>query len=72
MRTKVNWKLLAVRIPVEVNRALKVRAAAVVVEGLVRQYLVGERKAEAGRLADWHKKHGLDSVAVTVARRRRI
>jgi len=42
----VVWKALTVRVPAEVHRALKVRAAeegrsvAVIVEGLVRDYLV--------------------------------
>ena len=50
-KPKVNWKLLTVRVPVEVHRALKVRAAdegrsiAVIIEGLVRQWLVGGKKA---------------------------
>ena len=41
----VEWKQLTVRVPVEVHRALKVRAAeegrslAVIIEGLVRGYL---------------------------------
>ena len=44
---KVIWKQLTIRVPVEVHRALKVRAAeegrslAVIIEGLVREYLVG-------------------------------
>ena len=48
---KVIWKQLTIRVPVEVHRALKVRAAeegrslAVIIEGLVREYLVGEKKA---------------------------
>ena len=48
---KVIWKQLTVRVPVEVHRALKVRAAeegrslAVIIEGLVREYLVGGKKA---------------------------
>ena len=42
---KVIWKQLTIRVPVEVHRALKVRAAeegrslAVIIEGLVRGYL---------------------------------
>ena len=48
---KVIWKQLTIRVPVEVHRALKVRAAeegrslAVIIEGLVREYLVGGKKA---------------------------
>lgn len=49
-RTKTaDWKQLVVRIPPDVHHALKVRAAeegrsiAVLVEGLVRGYLVGKR-----------------------------
>jgi len=44
---KVIWKQLTIRVPVEVHRALKVRAAeegrsqAVIIEGLVRGYLAG-------------------------------
>jgi len=47
----VEWKQLTIRVPVEVHRALKVRAAeegrslAVIIEGLVREYLVGGKKA---------------------------
>lgn len=47
-RVKVGaWKQLVARVPPEVHRALRIRAAeegrscAVIVEGLVRQYLVG-------------------------------
>ena len=46
-KPKDNMKQLVVRIPEEVHRALKIRAAeegktvAVIVEGLIRQYLVG-------------------------------
>ena len=49
-KSKVIWKQLTVRVPVEVHRALKVRAAedgqsvAVIIEGLVREYLVLKRK----------------------------
>jgi len=48
---KVIWKQLTIRVPVEVHRALKVRAAedgktiAIIVEGLIRQYLVGGKRA---------------------------
>jgi len=49
-KPKDNMKQLVARVPEEVHRALKVRAAedgksvAVVVEGLIREYLVkGER-----------------------------
>ena len=44
---KPAWKMMTVRVPPEVHRALKIRAAeegktvAVIVEGLIRQYLVG-------------------------------
>ena len=44
------WKQITVRVPPEVHRALKIRAAeegrscAVIVEGLVRQYLVGGKR----------------------------
>jgi predicted HicB family RNase H-like nuclease len=47
----LTWKQLTVRVPPEVHRALRVRAAeegrscAVIVEGLVRQYLVGGKPA---------------------------
>jgi predicted HicB family RNase H-like nuclease len=46
----VEWKQLTIRVPVEVHRALKVRAAeegrslAVIIEGMVREYLVGGKK----------------------------
>lgn len=42
-----DWKQLTVRVPPEVHRALRIRAAeegrscAVIVEGLIRQYLLG-------------------------------
>ena len=45
------WKQLTVRVPPEVHRALRIRAAeegrscAVIVEGLVRRYLVGGKTA---------------------------
>ena len=49
-KQKDNMKQLVARVPEEVHRALKVRAAedgksiAVVIEGLIREYLVkGER-----------------------------
>ena len=54
MKTKLNdgMKQLVARIPVEVHKALKIRAAeegrsvAVIVEGLIREYLVkGESHA---------------------------
>jgi predicted HicB family RNase H-like nuclease len=47
----MTWKQLTVRVPPEVHRALRVRAAeegrscAVIVEGLVRQYLVRGKPA---------------------------
>lgn len=47
---RVDWKRIAVRVPPEVHRALRIRAAeegrscAVIVEELVRQYLVGEKR----------------------------
>jgi len=47
----VIWKQLTVRVPVDVHRALKVRAAeegrtvAVLVESLVRSYLVEGKRA---------------------------
>ncbi len=47
--TKVIWKQTTIRIPADVHRALKVRAAeegrsvAEIVEALIRQYLVGTR-----------------------------
>ncbi len=51
-RAKVaDWKQLTVRVPPEVHRALRIRAAeegrscAVIVEGLVRRYLVEGRKS---------------------------
>ena len=46
---KVVWKQMTIRIPADVHRALKVRAAeegrsvAEIVEALIRQYLVGTR-----------------------------
>lgn len=52
MKTKqTNWKQLTIRVPADVHKAIKVRAAeegraiAIIVEGLVRQYLVGGKKA---------------------------
>jgi len=53
MRTKpkVIWKQLTIRLPVDVHRALKVRVAeegrnmGELVEGLVRQWLVKEKRA---------------------------
>jgi len=51
-RKKVgSWKQLTIRVPSEVHRALKIRAAeeerscSVIVEGLIRRYLVGEEKS---------------------------
>ena len=51
-RIKVaNWKQLTIRIPPEVHRALRIRSAeegrpaAVIVESLIRQYLVGGAKS---------------------------
>ncbi len=51
-RVKVgDWKQLTVRIPPEVHRALRIRSAeegrpaAVIVEGLIRAYLVGGQKS---------------------------
>jgi predicted HicB family RNase H-like nuclease len=51
-RVKVaKWKQLTVRVPPEVHRALRIKAVeegrscAVIVEGLVRQYLVGGKPA---------------------------
>ena len=47
---KITWKQLTVRIPAEVHRGLKIRAAeegrsvAVTIEGLIRQYLVGGKQ----------------------------
>lgn len=44
----VTWKQLTVRIPVEVHRGLRIRAAeedrscAVIIEELIRQYLAGD------------------------------
>ena len=49
MKTKDNMKQLVARIPEEVHRALKIRAAeegksvAVIIEGLIREYLQGGR-----------------------------
>ena len=56
MRTKTTettkeMKQVVIRVPEEVHRALKIRAAeegrslAVIIEGLVREYLVGGKKA---------------------------
>jgi len=50
-KTKPSWKLLTIRFPVDVHRALKVAAAeegkpmAEVIEGLVRKWLVGGRQS---------------------------
>ena len=51
MKTKKgNWKQLVARVPVEVHRGIKVKAAqegksvAVIVEGLIREYLVKGEK----------------------------
>ena len=47
---KVTWKQLTIRIPVDVHRALRIRAVeegrsmAVIIGGLVRDYLVGGRR----------------------------
>jgi plasmid stability protein len=49
-KSKVAWKQLTIRIPLEVHRALKIRAAeegravAVIIESLARQYLVGGKR----------------------------
>ena len=49
------WKQMTVRVPPEVHRALKIRAAeegrtvAVIVEDLVRGYLVGDQGTKAGK-----------------------
>ncbi|MFA5080853.1 MAG: toxin-antitoxin system HicB family antitoxin [Candidatus Paceibacterota bacterium] len=52
MKTKKTiWKQLTLRIPPDVHQAIKVKAAeedrtiAVIVEGLIRQYLVGGKRA---------------------------
>jgi len=52
MKTKKTiWKQLTLRIAPEVHQAIKVKAAeedrtiAVIVEGLIRQYLVGGKRA---------------------------
>lgn len=52
MKTKKTiWKQLTLRIPPDVHQALKVKAAeedrtiAVIVEGLIRKYLVGGKRA---------------------------
>ena len=48
---KTTWKQLTIRLPENVHRALKVRVAEEgrnmgdLIEGLVRQYLVGGKKA---------------------------
>ena len=63
MKTKLNdgMKQLVARVPEEVHRALKVRAAeegrsaAVIIEGLIRQYLV------KGDLLERRKRWGLDA-----------
>ena len=45
-----DWKQLTVRIPPEVHRALRIRSAeegrsaTVIIEGLIRQYLVGGKR----------------------------
>jgi len=50
-KPKVTWKQLTIRLPADVHRALKVRVAeegrnmGELVEGLVRQWLVGGKKA---------------------------
>ena len=49
-KPKVTWKQLTIRLPADVHRALKVRVAeegrnmGELVEGLVRQWLVGGKK----------------------------
>lgn len=66
MKTKLNdgMKQLVARVPEEVHRALKVRAAeegrsaAVIIEGLIRAYLV------KGDLLDRRKSWGLDAEEV--------
>ena len=52
MKTKKTiWKQLTLRIPPDVHQAITVKAAeedrtiAVIVEGLIRQYLVGGKRA---------------------------
>jgi predicted HicB family RNase H-like nuclease len=46
-----DFKQLTVRVPPDVHRALRIRAAeegrscAIIIEGLVRQYLVGGKRA---------------------------
>ena len=52
MKTKkMIWKQLTLRIPPDVHQAIKVRAAedgqtiGVIVEGLIRKYLVGGKRA---------------------------
>lgn len=63
-KPKDKMKMLVARVPEEVHRALKVRAAeegksvAVVVEGLIRAYLV------KGDLLDRRKSWGLDAEEV--------
>jgi len=48
---KIAWKQLTVRIPEDVHRAMKIRAVeegrpvAVMVEGLIRQYLAEGKRA---------------------------
>ena len=50
-KPKVTWKQLTIRLPADVHRALKIRVAeegrnmGELVEGLVRQWLVGGKKA---------------------------
>lgn len=66
MKTKppLNLKLLSVRVPEEVHRALKIRAAedgrsvAVIVEGLIRQFLVWKNEVgDKSPYAAWMKKN---------------
>jgi len=52
MKTKEKtWSQMTIRVPPEVHQAIKVRAAedgqtiAVIVEGLIRKYLVGGKRA---------------------------
>jgi plasmid stability protein len=57
-KAKENMKQLGVKIPDEVHKALKIRAAeegksaAVIVEGLVRKYLVEGKTHEKGDTHD--------------------
>lgn len=63
-KPKDKMKMLVARVPEEVHKALKVRAAeegksvAVIVEGLIRAYLV------KGDLLDRRKSWGLDAEEV--------